>query len=89
MSKLKRSNNFVPQLLAYLATHDRFSCRFQDVPKSYQKQPYNLAAKLLARGGIDARVVFSKEHDTFSLVRFSVSTKPTTTKKKNKKHVKS
>lgn len=84
-SKAKRAPNFVPQLLLHLATHANFTCRFQDVPKSYQKQPYNLAAKLMARGGIDARVVFSKANDTFSLVRFSVSQKPT----KNKKYVKS
>jgi hypothetical protein len=84
-SSPKRSASFVPQLLAHLLTHDKFTCKFTDLPSSYQDQPYNLPAKLLARGGIKANVVFNKEHDTFSIVKFGITPMPTTKKPAKKK----
>lgn len=70
----KRSNNFIPALIAHLLVNAKFSCKLTDLPKSYQSQPYNLSAKLLSRGGIDARVFFNVEHNTFNIVRLTTPT---------------
>lgn len=79
-----RGASFVPQLLAHLSKADKFTCKFSDLPQSYQDQPYNLPAKLLSRGEIQAKVVFNREHDTFSIIKFGIKpkkTKPTNPKR--------
>lgn len=78
--KHKRSASFVPQLLLHLATHEKFTCKYTDLPLSYQSQPYNLPSKLLARGGIQANVVFNVPNNTFSIIK--TGTRPITNKKK-------
>jgi hypothetical protein len=85
----KRSASFVPQLLIHLSTYDKFTCKFSELPASYRSQPYNLPAKLLKRGGIDARVVFNKTNDMFSIIKFGIKPMPETKKKpaKKTKHV--
>lgn len=82
----KRSASFVPSLIAHLLVNAKFTCKLSALPKAYREQPYNLSAKLLSRGGIDARVVVNVEHDHFSLIRFSIKSviKPKT---KSKSHV--
>lgn len=84
----KRSCAFVPQLISTLTRQTRWVCKFSELPSSYRSQPYNLPAKLLARGGINAKVVFNKERDTFCIMRFGVIrpvnlVKPKTKKKTN------
>lgn len=79
-SKKPRSKNFVPQLLLALQNRSIFECKLSTLPASYQKQPYNLAAKLSSRGGIAVNVVFSKAHDTFVVRR--LQNQPTKTKTK-------
>lgn len=77
--KTQRSKNFVPQLLIALESNPRFTCKFTDLPLSYQAQPYNLAAKLDGRGGMKVNVIFNKAKNTFVVIRQIVtSQKPTT-----------
>lgn len=78
----KRSASFVPQLLLHLSRHTKFTCKYSSLPSSYQAQPYNLPAKLLARGGITANVVFNVANDTFSIIRFGIAPVPITKKRK-------
>jgi len=77
MKKNLRDKAFVPQLLIHLTTHGTFECKFSDLPKSYQEQPYNLAAKTLARGGIKTQIFFNKEQDTFTILRLANPHTPT------------
>ena len=74
MKKNLRAKAFVPQLLLHLSNHGTFQCKLTDLPKSYQKQPYNLAAKTLERGGIKTQIFFNKEQNTFTILKL----KPTT-----------
>lgn len=78
----KRSDAFIPDLVTALTARDKFTCKFSDLPKSYQDQPYNLPQKLLKRGGIEARIVVNKEHDTFSVIRFGIKPMPQPKKRK-------
>lgn len=73
--KLRRSANFVPQLLLALERNSQFSCKFTDLPKSYQAQPYNLAAKLKERGGLRVKIILNRERNTFVVLKFSTSQK--------------
>lgn len=66
---MKRSNNFVPQLLLALQNHAQFSCPYDTLPISYQQQPYNLGAKIKERGGFDVKVIFSKANNTFIVIK--------------------
>lgn len=81
----KRSGAFVPQLIATLTRQTRWGCKFSELPSSYQAQPYNLPAKLFARGGINAKVVFNKDRDTFCIMRFGLVQKVDLVKPKTKK----
>jgi len=85
IQRMRRSASFVPSLIAHLLVHAKFTCKLSELPRSYQDQPYNLSAKLLKRGGIDARVVVNRDHNTFSLIRFGI--KKLAVKPKTKKHV--
>lgn len=69
---MKRSNNFVPDLISILLRETSFTCKFSDLPSSYQSQPYNLAAKIAQRGGILVKAVFNKEKDHFVLVKTGI-----------------
>lgn len=69
MKNNKRALAFVPQLIAHFANHSRFMCKFSALPKSYQAQPYNLAAKITERGGVSVSVIFNKEKDTFTIIK--------------------
>lgn len=66
---VKRSANFVPDLVRALLAIGSFTCKFSSLPKSYQSQPYNLRAKIIQRGGIDVNINFNKLHDTFVITR--------------------
>lgn len=77
-----RSASLVPQIVAHLLTHPNFTCKFSELPASYQKQPYNLPAKLLQRGGIQARITFNKTNDTFAIVKFGIIPVPKSKTKK-------
>ncbi len=75
-----RSANFVPQLLLALQSNAQFSCALTDLPKSYQSQPYNLAAKILSRGGIQVKIVVNRERNIFVAIKEFVSSQtPTAT----------
>lgn len=65
----KRSPKFVPQIISHLARHSNFTCKLSDLPASYQDQPYNLAAKVLSRGGVTCKVVINRAKDTFVILR--------------------
>lgn len=84
----KRAESFVPSLIAHLLVHAKFTCKLSMLPKAYRDQPYNLSAKLLKRGGIDARVVINVDHDHFSLIRFAIKPLAVKPKIKKQKHVK-
>ncbi len=82
-----RSQSFIPQLVQHLLNHTNFACKFTELPSSYQAQPYNLAAKVLARGGVVAKVVFNRERNTFTIVKFGIRQKPATKPKTKTTHV--
>lgn len=65
----KRAPKFVPQLLLALSKTDRLSLRISDLPKSYQEQPYNLAAKLLSRGGISCKIIVNSAADQIIFIK--------------------
>lgn len=83
MLKNSRAHAFIPQLVLHLTTHSTFTCNFSDLPASYQAQPFNLSAKVLSRGNIRTKVVFNRERNTFTILKFSIrqKTKPKPTKK--------
>lgn len=75
MKKPRRSPSFVPQLLLILSKTGRFVCKFSELPKSYQAQPHNLAAKVAERGAMQVNTVFNKANDTFCLIKVCNLTK--------------
>lgn len=77
MKSKKRSPNIVPQIIQALQTHSSFTCKLSELPKSYQKQPHNLAAKVIQRGGIQVNAVVNVKKDTFVLIKFVTSQKST------------
>lgn len=78
MLKNSRAHAFIPQLVLHLSTHASFICKFSDLPASYQSQPFNLSAKVLSRGNIHTKVVFNRERDTFTIIKFDIRQKSTT-----------
>jgi hypothetical protein len=65
----KRAPAFIPQVILHLETHDKYTCAFNELPISYQKQPYNVPAKILARGDIHTKVVMNQSTNTFILIK--------------------
>lgn len=83
----QRAQSFIPAIIAHLAGHAKFTCKFSDLPGSYRKQPYNLSAKVLARGNFITKVVFNEARNTFTIVKFGISQRiKTKTKPKTKSH---
>lgn len=68
---MKRAAPFVPQLLAVLQKASSFQCHFTSLPASYQKQPYNLEAKINERGGIRVKIAFNVEKNTFAVMKLN------------------
>ncbi len=66
----KRSKSIVPSILLALQTAPQFTCKITDLPASYQLQPYNLAAKIQARGdNIRVNIIVNRERNCVVIVR--------------------
>lgn len=72
MSKRKKSSRspkFIPKVIEHLKVHTSFQCKFKELPKSYQAQPHNVAAKIEERGKLKVRVIFSVANNIFTILK--------------------